>query len=359
MTRRQSAQAQEAVPESGPEDVREASMRLPERQREALTLRGAERRSYEEIAAIMETSLDSVAQLISRARINLYDELRGTVLASVAPPSPDCERALPLIAARDDEQLEASSGDAAWLDDHLTGCDRCRLGEEQMREADASYRSQASIGAAKESPSGTPADAPAGVLPASSPARRRFRLPRSRAVLAGALVALLMLGGLAVAFVGKDDVSAPETPAADAASGRTIGKSLAGAKRAKAANEKKSTAKKKAPTPTTTDTNPSGASATDATAPFTVPTQSTSAGAAPSEPDSGPTHRSGSTGVEPTQRTSTPKPKPAPSATPTSEPASAPAPTTTTEAAPPAEEPADAPGRSDEAPGKPSGHPSH
>ena len=117
------------------EAVREASMRLPERQREALALSGLERRSYEEIAASMETSADAVAQLISRARINLYDELRGTALASVAAPSPDCERALPLVAAREDGQLgSGSDGEAAWLDAHLTVCHRCSLGAEQMRQ---------------------------------------------------------------------------------------------------------------------------------------------------------------------------------------------------------------------------------
>jgi DNA-directed RNA polymerase specialized sigma24 family protein len=67
-------------------EAREACMRLPERQREALALHGVERLSYKEIAASMGTSSGLVAQLISRARINLYDELQGTALASVAPP---------------------------------------------------------------------------------------------------------------------------------------------------------------------------------------------------------------------------------------------------------------------------------
>ena len=94
--------------------------------------------SYDEIATIMEMNRSSVAQLISRARINLRDEMGGTVLATVAAPSPECERALPLIAAREDGQLEAGSDDDAWLDAHLAGCERCRLGVEVMREAGAS-----------------------------------------------------------------------------------------------------------------------------------------------------------------------------------------------------------------------------
>ena len=123
-------------------------MRLPERQREVLALRDLEELSYDEIGAIMEVNGNTVAQLISRARINLSDEMRGTSLAAVAAPSAECERALPLIATRDDGQLEPASGDAAWLDDHLAGCRRCRAGVEAMQEADASYRAWAPIAAA-------------------------------------------------------------------------------------------------------------------------------------------------------------------------------------------------------------------
>jgi hypothetical protein len=340
------------------EEVREASLRLPERQREALELRGVDQRSYGEIATIMETSRDSVPQLISRARINLYDELRGTVLASVAPPSPDCERALPLIAARDDEQLEAGSGDLTWLDAHLAGCDRCKLGEEQMKEADASYLSGAPIGAPGESPSGAP--------PASLLALGRIRLPpRGRAALAGAVVALLLLGGIAAAFVSDDGGSAPAAPAADAASGRGNAESESGAKPAKADGKKGGAARAKAKTQTAAArTDRSGAAAADATpTPLAVPAQTTSGGDTPSESPSGSTRPSGKTGVEPTKQTSAPKPaskpKPAPTATPTSQPSSEPAPAPATEASTTTEEPSDAPGRSGEAPGKPSSHPSH
>ncbi len=122
------------------EEIREANMRLPERQREALALRELEELSYEEIAAVMEMNRNSVAQLISRARINLRDELRGSALTSVFARSKDCERALSLIAMRDDGQLEEGSADAIWLDRHLEECDRCRVGREAMLEAGVSYR---------------------------------------------------------------------------------------------------------------------------------------------------------------------------------------------------------------------------
>jgi RNA polymerase sigma factor (sigma-70 family) len=129
------------------EEIRTANARLPERQREALALRELEELSYDEIAAIMEMNRNSVAQLISRARINLRDELRGTALASIAVSSPDCERALPLIAMREDGQL-ADEDDATWLATHLAGCDTCTLGLEAMQEAGTSYRAWAPIAAA-------------------------------------------------------------------------------------------------------------------------------------------------------------------------------------------------------------------
>jgi len=57
-------------------EIRAANERLPERQREALALRELEELSYDEIAEIMDMNRNSVAQLISRARLNLRDALR-------------------------------------------------------------------------------------------------------------------------------------------------------------------------------------------------------------------------------------------------------------------------------------------
>src|SRR5256885_5403950 len=115
-------------------DVREANGRLPERQREVLALRELEELSYDEIAEIMDMNRNAAAQLISRARIKLRDELRGSALASIAVSSPDCERALALIAMRDDGQLEDPL-ELAWLEQHLAECDTCRVSVEAMHEA--------------------------------------------------------------------------------------------------------------------------------------------------------------------------------------------------------------------------------
>ena len=124
---------------SAQEEIRLANGRLPERQREVLAMRELEDKSYDEIAEIMGMNRNSVAQLISRARINLRDELRGSALAAVAVSSAECERALPLIAARADGQLDEGE-DATWLEVHLAGCDTCRVSQEAMEEAGKSYR---------------------------------------------------------------------------------------------------------------------------------------------------------------------------------------------------------------------------
>jgi RNA polymerase sigma factor (sigma-70 family) len=130
---------------AGQEEIRAANATLPERQREVLALRELEELSYDEIAEIMEMNRNSVAQLISRARINLRDALRGTALASIATSSADCERALALFAARQDRE---QSADGDWLEHHLLECETCRLSREAMEEAGASYRSWLPIAAA-------------------------------------------------------------------------------------------------------------------------------------------------------------------------------------------------------------------
>ena len=92
------------------DEIRDANAQLPARQREVLVLRELEDLSYDEIAELMEMNRNSVAQLISRARINLRDALRGTALASVATSSADCERSLALLAARQDGRARTRTG---------------------------------------------------------------------------------------------------------------------------------------------------------------------------------------------------------------------------------------------------------
>jgi RNA polymerase sigma factor (sigma-70 family) len=128
-------------------EIREANQRIPERQREVLALRELEELSYDEIAEIMGMNRNSVAQLISRARLNLRAELRGAALESIPPGSSACSRALPLIALREDGEL-IDDDEAGWLGGHLADCRGCRLRVDAMQEAGASYRAWAPIAAA-------------------------------------------------------------------------------------------------------------------------------------------------------------------------------------------------------------------
>jgi RNA polymerase sigma factor (sigma-70 family) len=121
------------------EQIRAANESLPPRQREVLALRELEELSYDDVAEVMGMNRNSVAQLISRARINLRDNLRQTALGSVAPASPLCDQALPLLAMRQDDALE-DDANAGWLAEHLTGCGTCRVRVEAMEEAGVAYR---------------------------------------------------------------------------------------------------------------------------------------------------------------------------------------------------------------------------
>ncbi len=375
MGRRKRGRLSETMLESHQEEIREASMQLPERQREALALRELEELSYDEIGAIMEVSPNTVAQLISRARINLRDELGGTSLASVAAPSPECERALPLIAMRDDGQLEAASRDATWLDVHLAGCERCRLGVEAMQGAAASYRAWAPIAAApwlleetmaraaalagadwseeiaETAAARTPLDSLPGAPSAFPAGTIRARPPRRRATLAAGLAVLLLLAGLAVALVG-DNPPATSAGRSAGAAGPSAGKPGRGAKPGPAGRTKGGAAKKK------TRTRATPAETTPAPVPTSAPGLVPTGIGVPSEPAaSGPSHHPGKTGIQQTRQPSAPKPKPSPTPTPAAQPASAPAPAA--EEPPPAEGSTKGPHRKHEPPGKQPGHHPH
>jgi sigma-70-like protein len=350
-------------------EVREASERLPERQREALELRDRDGRSYEEIAASLEIGPGAVAQLIAHARINLYDELRGTALASVAP-SPECERALPLIAMREDGQLQPVSEDGGWLDSHLAGCERCTLAVEQMGEAEAAYRAQEPerLGGnadrtdtpATQRPGTRRPPEPAGIPVATPPRRSR------RALLAGCLACLLLLGGVAAVLAATDRSTAPVESAADTASAKSAGGGGSATRSAEEGNKKvgargvrKRPAEKRSSAGGESVAGSADGLATVTTAPAANPVESGSGGAAPGNPNSGGNRSSGKAAVEPTRQTSSSKP----SAKPKSPPASTSTPQSTTatpppEPTPPPEE-VDEPGHRGEPPGKAVGRPTH
>ena len=121
------------------EQIRAANELLPPRQREVLALRELEELSYDEVAEIMGMNRNAVAQLISRARLNLRDALRRGALGAIPAASPDCEAALPLLAVAQDNGLDDAAR-ADWLAEHLAGCATCRVRVEAMEEAGTAYR---------------------------------------------------------------------------------------------------------------------------------------------------------------------------------------------------------------------------
>lgn len=298
-------------------DAATARASLPERQREALELRELRGLSYEEIAASMGTTRECVSQLIAHSWINLYDELEGTILASVAP-SAECERALGLTAAREDGELDPESADAHWLDAHVEDCDRCRRGVEEIHEAMRRCRTSATAAVS-----------------------RRRRLP-----LVAGLVALLLLAGAAAAFVRDEPPPASVDRAVGAAEPLGRGDDPDGGERKKQ--------KAKGGSQASRTTKPRGAeeseAAATAAAPIAPPT-----GSPASEPAPRPADPQGNADVEPTQRTSSPDPRPKPK--PPAAPTSTPAPPSPPAAEPaPVEEADDGPPYGREPPGKAVGH---
>jgi RNA polymerase sigma-70 factor (ECF subfamily) len=211
--------------------AQQAHARLPPRQREVLALRELEGFSYDEIGAVMELERNAVAQLISRARIKLAELVRGDALASIAGATPECERALPLLAREQDGQALAGD-DGSWLLAHLRDCAICRVRESAMQEAGVSYRAlapivplvwlrQATIARAAEfvgadwsalagarAGSGGGAGGPDPVVGGLLGFDSRRRRVAVLAVLAACLLAL----GLLVSSIANDGAASPRTP---------------------------------------------------------------------------------------------------------------------------------------------------
>ena len=194
--------------EAHQEQIRAANATLPTRQREALALRELEELSYDEIAEIMGMNRNSVAQLLSRARIGLRDGLRRSALGSIASASPDCERALPLLALRQDGAL---GDDAAWLTQHLSSCSVCPARVAAMEEAGGVYRLWLPLVPAVWL-RGEIANAAEHIGAASSPLPMPSR--RARRLAAGCSAVVLVLLPAALVPAGAAEAPAPAAPVA-------------------------------------------------------------------------------------------------------------------------------------------------
>lgn len=122
--------------------AREANDRLPESQRSVLALREVSGLSYDEIAETMGMNSNSVAQLISRARLNFYKQLRTD--AVIIPPLDDAaQRAIDLTVKRQDGKI--NSDDLDWLNAHLAENESSRLNAEAIQESAVLYRAIAPV----------------------------------------------------------------------------------------------------------------------------------------------------------------------------------------------------------------------
>jgi DNA-binding CsgD family transcriptional regulator len=135
-------QADEAEPASlaaaVARELAAATASLPERQREVLALREMLRLSYEQIGTVMEIDPAAVAPLLARARLRLRAERRGGE-PDAGPPCPDRDRALRLLANRQDSE-PLSGEDDEWLLAHLAECPSCDMAHAAMLEASVCYR---------------------------------------------------------------------------------------------------------------------------------------------------------------------------------------------------------------------------
>jgi DNA-directed RNA polymerase specialized sigma24 family protein len=130
---------EEPVPAGSRRAVQEANGRLAVHYREALALRELAGSSYEEMGQIVGAEREAVAVLLWQARLALRDELAGSALLSIAPVAGSCRRALALIVMHWDGELD-DADKRAWLQRHLRTCGKCRLSQEAVRQASASYR---------------------------------------------------------------------------------------------------------------------------------------------------------------------------------------------------------------------------
>ena len=118
-------------------EVHEASLRLAPRQRTALALRDLEGCSYGEIATVLAINENAVAQLISRARIRLREELRMTQVDERSLP-PACRERLPALSAFVDGHLREAP--RLELEHHLGECAHCRAALAAFEETSTRYR---------------------------------------------------------------------------------------------------------------------------------------------------------------------------------------------------------------------------
>jgi DNA-directed RNA polymerase specialized sigma24 family protein len=120
-------------------EMASAAAELPERQREALALRESLGLSHAEVATVMGIEPAAVAPLLARARLQLRAQRRGGPAETTDQRCEERDRALRLLALRQDSE-PVGSDDDGWLHVHLGRCGNCKRAHAAMLEASACYR---------------------------------------------------------------------------------------------------------------------------------------------------------------------------------------------------------------------------
>src|SRR4051794_20037644 len=110
---------------------------LPEREREALTLRERDGLGYAEIANRLGVREADVAGILVSARL----WIRSGVRQKPTPPleNDDCPRARELMVMVQDGELDDAS-DRPWLPTHVGGCASCGAPRLALREGSLAFR---------------------------------------------------------------------------------------------------------------------------------------------------------------------------------------------------------------------------
>ena len=132
-----SAGAAPGLAETVARELAAATARLPQDQREALASRELLGLSHEQVARVVGIDTSAVAPLLAHARLALRTEVRGAVQR--APDCPEHDRALRMMAQRQDSEPLSDAGDT-WLLEHLGECAACNESHAAMLEASVCYR---------------------------------------------------------------------------------------------------------------------------------------------------------------------------------------------------------------------------
>jgi RNA polymerase sigma factor (sigma-70 family) len=211
-------------------EVRIANAKLAPRQRLVLALRELEDKSYAEIGELVGLNENAVAQLISRARQSLREELR-LVQVDRSTLAEECQGYLPLLSAHLDGQLTEHRKAETLA--HLEACEDCQKALADMEEAKRRYRAVVppvvAVVALREKVD--EALAASGYWETAAPRQSRAGHGARRRVIA-TVAGLAILGGLGAGFTaglggGSAEGAAP-LAVAESTAEEAAGESFAG-----------------------------------------------------------------------------------------------------------------------------------